>query len=1054
MAKLDFSTFSALIGGIDKEILYDAVKPELQAYAEHRSGSLPIDQAYSLILEQSYRATGGEDPVPVIGEPVELVRRMGKGRDGLGKNYSAARVHVERIYYFFLFSDNIDPTAYGERISKELFNQSFFDEFARDLRRLGFKRPDYLPRPSIVKLGSVEISLGDAPDLLPFRLDWDESPKLVDEDGNPEVYAAMHWRSGLSQLHGRIDEYAKIWKWALDETKLVKTMLITGPGGAGKTRLAAEVVRNLVARKKWKGGFLLDGYEKNQGVYDGNAAGIVFVIDYPEEKTEAVRDILAAASNPVTYGKPIRIILVSRESRSSWLNILNKVKLDRFDDTPLDLKRYVSKDDALEIVSDIEAYYPDLIGRPKADFEGVGEWLDRDDTHRLPLNIIAASVHAVLDPSHAFNLDSAEVLTALAEWELRRVRYYSERDLGDRDCLEKLIGLSPFTQFGLTKETVFALGENGICPGKSGDTLLEAVQRTPFWNPKTVENPSHLIRLEPDRPAAIFCLKALTLDDPSPALPRWLVLPSSQDVDGFGDRLSRLIYDIGQVSPEASRSLEQVSIAMLELQPALIYKFQSSVHRKTSVFSAAFSADICRRLLSLPSDGETRSALLSNQSSMLSDLGQLKEALAAIEEALSIRRKLAVTRPELLPEVARSLNKLANKLSDLGRLEEALAASQEALTIFRQLTVARPEGFLPDLAMSLNNLTVMLSDIGQIEEALQTVNEAVPLYFQLAIAHPDAFLSELSTSLNNQSNILASTGLPEEALRSVEKAVAIDRRLSQARPDTFQSKLVMSLNNQSSSLGDLGRLEEALVVIEEAVSICRKLAHIRRDFFLPYLATTLTNQANRLSDFGRQEEALLAIKEAVVIRRKLAHVLPDSFRSDLAASLTTNAAVLIELRSALQALAVIEEAVDIRRQLAHARPGSVLPDLAASLNNKSIALADLGRLEEALSAIEETIAIRRQFSLARPKAMLADLTYSLNNRARTLYRLGRSEAALDDLVEAISLLCPGFLQKPTTHRTWMHTLVRLYYFLCSQTSRDPDMCLLKPILDLLEDDKI
>lgn len=371
MAKLDFSSFRELLGNIDKESLYDAVKPEIQAYAEHRTGGLPIDQAYALLLKKSYRACGGEGAVPAVEDPVELVRRMGKGRDGQGTNYSAARVHVERIYYFFLFSDEVDRAAYGERISAQLFGQSFFDEFARELRSLGVERPDHLPTSSRLKLGCVEISLGDDSDLLPFRLDWQEQPKLVDEEGKPAVYAAMHWRSGLSQLHGRVDEYTKIWNWALDETKLVKTMLISGPGGAGKTRLAAEVIKNLIAKEKWKGGFLLDGFDKNPGLYDGNGAGIVFAIDYPEEKTQAVKDILAAAGNSVRYGKPIRIILISRENRASWLKILNKVQLDRFDETPLDLKRYVSKEDALEIASDVEEYYPELIGRPKADFVGV-----------------------------------------------------------------------------------------------------------------------------------------------------------------------------------------------------------------------------------------------------------------------------------------------------------------------------------------------------------------------------------------------------------------------------------------------------------------------------------------------------------------------------------------------------------------------------------------------------------------------------------------------------------------------------------------------------------
>jgi hypothetical protein len=39
----------------------------------------------------------------------------------------------------------------------------------------------------------------------------------------------------------------------------------------------------------------------------------------------------------------------------------------------------------------------------------------------------------------------------------------------------------------------------------------------------------------------------------------------------------------------------------------------------------------------------------------------------------------------------------------VGRREDALAAIEEAVTIRRDLARARPDAFLPDLATSLNN---------------------------------------------------------------------------------------------------------------------------------------------------------------------------------------------------------------------------------------------------------------------------------------------------------------------------------------------------------------
>lgn len=53
------------------------------------------------------------------------------------------------------------------------------------------------------------------------------------------------------------------------------------------------------------------------------------------------------------------------------------------------------------------------------------------------------------------------------------------------------------------------------------------------------------------------------------------------------------------------------------------------------------------------------------------------------------------------PDLASSLNNLGIRLSGLGRREEALAATGEAVEIRRRLAVARPDAFEPDPARAL-----------------------------------------------------------------------------------------------------------------------------------------------------------------------------------------------------------------------------------------------------------------------------------------------------------------------------------------------------------------
>ncbi len=60
----------------------------------------------------------------------------------------------------------------------------------------------------------------------------------------------------------------------------------------------------------------------------------------------------------------------------------------------------------------------------------------------------------------------------------------------------------------------------------------------------------------------------------------------------------------------------------------------------------------------------------------------------------------------------------------LGWREEALAAIEQAAGIYRQLAEARPDAFLPNLATSLNNLADTLSRFNRDAEASAIREEA------------------------------------------------------------------------------------------------------------------------------------------------------------------------------------------------------------------------------------------------------------------------------------------------------------------------------------------
>jgi len=124
-------------------------------------------------------------------------------------------------------------------------------------------------------------------------------------------------------------------------------------------------------------------------------------------------------------------------------------------------------------------------------------------------------------------------------------------------------------------------------------------------------------------------------------------------------------------------------------------------------------------------------------------------------KALTIYRALAEANPAAYrPDVAMTLNNLANLYRDTQRLGEAEQAYREALTIRRALAETNPAAYRPDVATTLNNLAVLYSDTQRLGEALAAAQEAVELYRALAAQRPDAFTPDLATSLGALGSIL------------------------------------------------------------------------------------------------------------------------------------------------------------------------------------------------------------------------------------------------------------------------------------------------------------
>ncbi|MEU7750606.1 tetratricopeptide repeat protein, partial [Micromonospora sp. NPDC049171] len=186
------------------------------------------------------------------------------------------------------------------------------------------------------------------------------------------------------------------------------------------------------------------------------------------------------------------------------------------------------------------------------------------------------------------------------------------------------------------------------------------------------------------------------------------------------------------------------------------------------------------------SDGGLSLAQVEELDALLHRLGfatTRTQVAVAVGQRLVAATRTDAARDEVSQDrYARALNNLSVRLGEVGRRDEGLTAIEEAVTIRRRLAETNPAGYLPDLAMSLNNLSVRLGEVGRHDEGLTAIEEAVTIRRRLAETNPAGYLPDLAMSLNNLSVDLGEVGRRDEALTAIEEAVTIRRRLAETNP--------------------------------------------------------------------------------------------------------------------------------------------------------------------------------------------------------------------------------------------------------------------------------
>jgi tetratricopeptide (TPR) repeat protein len=581
----------------------------------------------------------------------------------------------------------------------------------------------------------------DAQLLLP--LDPLRPPEPLDRSRELEILRA---ENRAIPVVGRQADLAGLHGWLASPAR-ISFRILTGPAGAGKTRLAIQLLQEIEG-SGWHAGFLRDSdlANLNQRRWDRPTLAIV---DYAASAAQSLKSWLRHVAGQPS-AQPLRVLLLEREAdpQSGWLRLLldnmstGHLIASRLDPpepqrvTPLadpQLRREILANTLgkLGIESELPPPGSDLLFEKRL---AEPRWED-------PLYLMMAALVARQSGGlpQALSFARTDLAFRLADREIDRIgKFLPPGTPGETaQLLTRLAGIVTACKSmersdlaAAAKEESAALGiEFPGGPRVAADRIALALNRNGKPAP-----------IEPDiigEAVLLRCFGGGLLNEGAPALVRAARREDRRYASNVCFAITRTCQDFA--SDKCQDPLDWV---------------EEFIHRGES---------------------DDLDLLLELEDQMPHDTLVLRERAARVDRLLLTRfERIQETEPSERAQstCARLANNLCFRLSDLGRREEALAQAEDAVRLHRQLAQQRPDAFLPDLAMSLNNLANSLSDLGRREEALAQAEEAVRLRRQLAQQRPDAFLPDLARSLAVVGKIVAEER-PGEAMGPLAEAIRI-----------------------------------------------------------------------------------------------------------------------------------------------------------------------------------------------------------------------------------------------------------------------------------------
>ncbi|GIH71994.1 tetratricopeptide repeat protein [Sphaerimonospora thailandensis] len=405
-----------------------------------------------------------------------------------------------------------------------------------------------------------------------------------------------------------------------------------------------------------------------------------------------------------------------------------------------------------------------------------------------------------------------------------------------------------------------------------------------------------------------------------------------------------------------------------------------------------------RKAVALYEQGDEPQHLANALNSLGAHLASLvlpEQARDAAAQAVTIYDRLVPGERRHLRDLAVALDNLSGYHAVLGELDEAWAAADRALTIRHQLWLLDPEAVEPYLLASARQASDHASQTGRFEEAAY----ANAIRVEVFEIREEAGV-ELAEALADLASSLTGTPRLREAAEAAERAES----LAAVMPEV-PGLHAFCVDRLAWCRAQLGRPDEAVRLARRGVALLEPTTGDDRDPHFPELGVLLCDLTGYLLACERPVEALDAATRAVAVRERLHARDPKRFGGDLAEALRRLGDALAALGRGQAAAEARLRAADLTGPVRDGAPagetyeGCTAADLAREYDRLEGTAEHRPKISAALHALAETTA-----GLAIVPADGPDwLALSLSDLAGGLCLRGRPEDEAEALRVVVAL---------------------------------------------------